>query len=272
MANDSKQYQEEEYIFSEDEQQADTFDSTDTSKKSSTDTGSVSIKESLLKTWRRNLFIGIGLVIVIFLVYKVVSIFFQPSNTNQITKIPSVITASAKPKIQMGTVNLPTKSTESSSAIHQAVNNYNQNRGEDSRLVKLETSAQTINAEVTDLQNSTQNLQASMDSVNTQLSQLNATLAVLTDKIQAQENKIVASKKKVKPRVITAPKIVKQELYYVLAIVPGRAWLKGSNGDTITVGAGTEIPGHGRVVNIDSQLGYVTTDSGSVIRYAPSDL
>ncbi|MFN7098565.1 MAG: hypothetical protein ACK4PR_13580, partial [Gammaproteobacteria bacterium] len=53
--------------------------------------------------------------------------------------------------------------------------------------------------------------------------------------------------------------------YYVQAIIPGRAWLKNSSGQIITVAPGDPVPGYGTVTNIDAQNGVVTTSSGTKI-------
>lgn len=45
--------------------------------------------------------------------------------------------------------------------------------------------------------------------------------------------------------------------YSVQAIIPGRAWLRANNGDTVTVAEGDEIKGVGRVTKIDPYDGVV---------------
>lgn len=61
------------------------------------------------------------------------------------------------------------------------------------------------------------------------------------------------------PSMQTAPD------YYVQAVIPGRAWLKSSNGQIITVTTGDGIPGYGTVETIDSQNGVVITSTGTKI-------
>lgn len=55
--------------------------------------------------------------------------------------------------------------------------------------------------------------------------------------------------------------------YYIQAIIPGRAWLKDSNGKIFTVANGDDIPGYGRVISIEPKQGMVRTDQGKVIEY-----
>jgi hypothetical protein len=50
--------------------------------------------------------------------------------------------------------------------------------------------------------------------------------------------------------------------YSVQAIIPGRAWLKSDNGETITVAEGDIIKGIGRVTRIDPYDGVVEINLG----------
>jgi intracellular multiplication protein IcmG len=55
--------------------------------------------------------------------------------------------------------------------------------------------------------------------------------------------------------------------YYIQAIIPGRAWLKDSNGKIFTVTTGDGIPGYGTVIKIEPKKGLISTDQGRVIEY-----
>lgn len=56
--------------------------------------------------------------------------------------------------------------------------------------------------------------------------------------------------------------------YTVEAVVPQRAWLQTSDGNTVTVTIGDEVPGLGAVTAIDPYSGNVNTASGTTIKYA----
>jgi len=60
---------------------------------------------------------------------------------------------------------------------------------------------------------------------------------------------------------------VPTQTFYVEAVVPGRAWLQGSDGETISVSIGSYLEGYGRVTRIDEDRGVVATSSGHVIPY-----
>ena len=54
--------------------------------------------------------------------------------------------------------------------------------------------------------------------------------------------------------------------YNVEACLNGRAWLRDSHGNTLTVSIGDIIPGYGAIVAIDSVNTLVSTSSGSIFR------
>jgi hypothetical protein len=51
-------------------------------------------------------------------------------------------------------------------------------------------------------------------------------------------------------------------IYTVQAIIPGRAWLKSDNGDTVTVAEGDILKDYGRITKIDPYDGIVNIDTG----------
>jgi hypothetical protein len=53
--------------------------------------------------------------------------------------------------------------------------------------------------------------------------------------------------------------------YAVQAIIPGRAWLKAENGETVTVAEGDIIKNYGRITKIDPYDGIVQIDAGGRI-------
>jgi methyl-accepting chemotaxis protein len=267
--NDSKNNNEEEYLFSEDEH-TDPLNPGDPSVQIPGE--AFSEKESFWKKWRKNIIVGVGLFLVVFIVYKVISSFFESNDVKQqIPEIPaqsSVVSTALNNTPPVEQVN---QSVSSTASLHDSVNLYNQNRQETQQLTQLEATTQNISAEVDSLQNTTQNLQSSIDNINGQLSQLNTALTALTNQMQTQENRWVQSQKKAKPKPVYHKPVIKREGYQTMAVIPGRAWLKSSQGATITVGVGTAIPGYGQVTAINTQSGRVVTSSGIIIKYAPND-
>jgi len=54
--------------------------------------------------------------------------------------------------------------------------------------------------------------------------------------------------------------------YSVYAIIPGRAWLRAANGNTLTVSEGDQLGEYGKVLKIDPSNGIVVTSSGVTLR------
>lgn len=133
-----------------------------------------------------------------------------------------------------------------------------------------------------------QNMNYTVSNVNTQLTDLNANIkdlgpkvdelkqmvTNLMAKVEEQENRIALLTMRPKHRAVTAPvkKVLKQHLtYYINAIIPGRAWLIASNGSSLTVSRGSDVPGYGIVRTIDSRQGKVMTSSGRIIKFSQQD-
>jgi intracellular multiplication protein IcmG len=125
---------------------------------------------------------------------------------------------------------------------------------------KISTLDQTVNQQqqtITQLQG---NISAMQDSMNT----LNASIDTLTQQLASINAKLAKPAPK---KTIQEPMAPPPVTYTVKAMVPGRAWLKGSDGSLLTVSTGSSLPAHGQVTNIDLQQGQVTTSDGSVFSY-----
>ncbi|OGT64964.1 MAG: hypothetical protein A3J38_02905 [Gammaproteobacteria bacterium RIFCSPHIGHO2_12_FULL_45_9] len=59
--------------------------------------------------------------------------------------------------------------------------------------------------------------------------------------------------------------------FEVQALLPGRAWVLGSNGQTLSLAIGDMVPGYGYVKVIDTARGVVETTSGKTIGYGQND-
>jgi hypothetical protein len=65
--------------------------------------------------------------------------------------------------------------------------------------------------------------------------------------------------------VLSSERPTNKAAYTVQAIIPGRAWLKADNGDTLTVAEGDVIRGLGKVVKIDPYDGVVNINTGNKV-------
>ncbi len=119
--------------------------------------------------------------------------------------------------------------------------------------------------------------------LDSQLSDLQASLASLEMRVSELDNKLDTQLKQLHSANAHTPSIRRvyvkkgsvsskhKGLYYVRAIIPGRAWLIQRDGTTTTVSVGDSVAGYGSVEDIDPEQGIVRFSSGDIITYSPSD-
>jgi len=115
----------------------------------------------------------------------------------------------------------------------------------------------------------TKSMQAQIQSLNTRVAdmeaQINQLVQVLTRRNQNVSNPNSGSSMNGMPSSSVqherSPEV--KVAYNVQAIIPGRAWLKAENGETLTVAEGDLIRNVGRVTKIDPYDGVVEINTGS---------
>lgn len=218
---------------------------------------------------KRNILIIVGVLVIVIAVYKLIEIFLEPSTATK--KTTTTVTKTVQQpqqttQLQQQTEKIPSFQQQSSQ-LNEEVKN---------RLQTLQTSTEqstskigTVNQQLSQLSNSVANVQSTLQAISNQLQSINSTL----QQQQAEIAVLKAQKRPVyKPRVVRkryrAPRrVIKRTVYYIQAMLPGRAWLILPNGSTITVTVGSRLPGYGRVRSIDPIRGIVKTSSGAIIRY-----
>jgi len=152
----------------------------------------------------------------------------------------------------------------------------------------ISNAIQNISDEMTINVNNIKQLETTISVLNTTVEQLNKTINAMDNRILgltetvdglsqdlANVKKVMidedmdlanpgtikfSNKKQAQPLNNTAPS------YTVHAIIPGRAWLKSSSGQIITVTEGDKIGDYGTVAVIDSANGLVRTSSGIILK------
>lgn len=119
---------------------------------------------------------------------------------------------------------------------------------------------QTLNQQQQTINQLQTNMEALQESVNT----VNNSVGTLSQKMDALDSKL--TKPVVRPLAKSAP-VAPPINYIIRAMVPGRAWLQGSNGSSLSVAVGNEVPGHGTVTDIELNSGQVMMSDGSVFSY-----
>lgn len=153
---------------------------------------------------------------------------------------------------------------------------------------EIRSAIQNISDEMTVNVNNIKQLETTISALNTTVEQLNKTINAMDNrvlsltetvdglsqdlanvkKVMIDEDMDLASPGTVKFSNKKQPQTVGSSApsYTVHAIIPGRAWLKSSSGQIITVTEGDKIGDYGTVAVIDSANGLVRTSSGIILK------
>lgn len=154
--------------------------------------------------------------------------------------------------------------------------------------VEISSAIQNISDEMTVNVNNIKQLETTISALNTTVEQLNKTINAMDNRVLSLTETVdglsqdLANVKKVmidEDMDLASPGTVKfsnkkqpqtinssSPSYSVHAIIPGRAWLKSSSGQIITVTEGDKIGDYGTVAVIDSANGLVRTSSGIILK------
>ncbi len=217
---------------------------------------------------RRNALIVIVIVIVIFLLYKFIGGFF--AKKSDIQTPPAVVTpvVVSKPVVAIPkqTVVVEPLVTTAPPAENPMVQQ---------KLDTLESSQQSLRNDLGTMNNQLDGINTSITALNTKMVELNQVITNLAAIVEQQSARItVLLAPKIKPR--KSHRIYKRDMestlvYYIQAVIPGRAWLIATNGSTLTVREGTQVKGYGVVRLIDAIQGRVIMSSGRVFRFSQQD-
>lgn len=99
-----------------------------------------------------------------------------------------------------------------------------------------------------------------------ELAELKQNINILVDGIKQMLIDINQLKQQNRPnrRATTVPRLI----YNVLAVVPGRAWLRSERGEVVTLRVGDRLPGYGTVKAISVNQSMVVMSDGSIIQFA----
>ena len=114
-------------------------------------------------------------------------------------------------------------------------------------------------------------LSKQVDSLKGSLSGLKNVVLGLTSQIRRNhELQKMLTNYRVKKKRSLNQIIRSMKRYFVQAVIPGRAWIKASDGSSETVTVGDYVKGYGEVTGINSISGVVSTSSGVNINYGVS--
>lgn len=120
---------------------------------------------------------------------------------------------------------------------------------------------------INEFETQNKNLTDQVQTLNTKISSLESQLTQLVQALsqKALSQQQAAPQQQPKQNVESEAKEVQPAehlAYNVQAIIPGRAWLRGDNGDTVTVAEGDSVKNLGRVTKIDPYDGIVEINTG----------
>lgn len=217
---------------------------------------------------RKKLLMLVGALVVIIVGYELVGVFISSSDT---AKQPGSTQAAIAQRQQQ--------------AQHQFANHqkHQQTAQDLDQLARAHVEAVSSQNQLTQHLSQTK---AQVATLSQNLTRLTSIVRQLSNKIDATDSEINslgqnlnrqrALLKSLTDRVFHVSKnsrnIEQKPVYYVKALIPGRAWLTRTlDGSTITVSPGDRVSRLGRVVKIDVNRNVVMTSSGRAIRFSPQD-
>lgn len=221
---------------------------------------------------KRNALIVVVFVIVTVLMYKLIGgIFFSSeASTQSIKQTNSIQAQVVAPKIENPEPVIAMRPVETMPEV-----NTQHNTELVKKISAVEASQESIRSEFNTVSQKVSGVNDNLNNLNAQINNLNQAITNLSNQVLKQSEEInvlmarAQPKKRVKPLLHST--VSEPLAYYIQAVIPGRAWLIGSNGSTLTVREGTKISGYGMVTLIDSMQGRVLTSSGQVIKFSQED-
>lgn len=168
-------------------------------------------------------------------------------------------------------INTPATSTQIAAAektrqVQQPIPNQNL-----AQLQQNESSLDDLKQQVGSSETQIQQIQSQLSQMGAQLTSLSASKDTLNQAVAALAQDVRSLIKKT-TKVKRHKKVAAKPITYTIrALVPGRAWVSGSNGQSATLVVGDTLKQYGRVTSIQPEKGLVTTSSGKKIVFSLAD-
>lgn len=225
------------------------------------------------KDIKRNALIAFGVVILAMVLYKLFGyLFFQKTDEIAMeTPTPVVTQPVTEPlpqPVQPVVEATPVVTPQPQPVL--AADNSELNK----KVAAIELAQENVRSEVSTVGQQVNSVNNNVQNLNSQIASLNQVINNLSTQLAKQTEEIDLLMARTQPkRVVKAVSkpAAARLVYYIQAVIPGRAWIIASNGSTLTVREGTKIAGYGVVKLIDPLDGRVVTSSGQVIRFSQED-
>lgn len=267
----AEEFKDDEYHFSETDEMP-PFDEQDESPhRVVTASGTTQLKRIIL--------IGIAAFIVLLLLYKFLGGYFSSGKPTQTLKVAKDTPTQAKPQTekevspQVTQVPQPEEPTQPVYQPTEPQRTVQTNPQVMEKLNQLESASNKSQENFQMLVQRLTEMKSTLEQTTNRLSQLNSNIMVLSQELSEQEHELTRLKTQVVRKRHTVHRVVRKpvEVYYIQALIPGRAWLKSKRGAILTVSIGDKIRGYGTIKSIDPHQGEVITSLGKVITFSPSD-
>lgn len=212
-----------------------------------------------IKRW--HILVAIGGLIVLLGTYKIVSFLAGRATQKQAQ------TASAPPVVSSPAPSAKAKVAAPAAASTGVANN---------RIVAMEAQMADIDKKMAQEQEAITRIEGALSNMQSEMANLTSVLQGITTQLAEQQMRAAAAQREAEAKKKAAAarqhkRVVKRRIFYLKAVVPGRAWLQAADGTTTTIGLGQTLSGYGHVVEIDAAQGFVLTSSGEVIRFNSDD-
>ena len=141
------------------------------------------------------------------------------------------------------------------------------------RISALDEMQRAARSDMATMNDQLNTLGKSVDEMVAKIAELNIIINNLSMKVDEQAHRVDLITMKLAPKRVAHKKhtVNHRIIYHLEAVIPGRAWLMGSDGSTLTVKKGSMLPGYGIVTFIDANQGRISISSGQVIRFSQDD-
>ncbi|KTD47088.1 protein IcmG (DotF) [Legionella rubrilucens] len=222
------------------------------------------------KDVRKNALIVIALIVVAMIIYKFMGAMFSrkpepvtPTQTVTTPVTPTPVTPVVTQPTPSSLTPVPTQ-PQPTAAVSDEINQ---------KLSALELAQQGMRSEITTINNQLNGLSGNVNDLSNKIAALSQSVSLLAAKVEQQSQQIAVLTVRTKPKPVphVVRKVTPRPVYYIQAVIPGRAWLIATNGSTLTVREGSVIAGYGTVKLIDATQGRVVMSTGQIIRFSQQD-
>lgn len=226
-------------------------------------TGKPSSEEARAKLIK-NAIIAVVVIIVLIIIVKLFSAFFSGKKPE--TKLASVPQEQAQPAVAVTPPQPPAPIVQQTSQGSVKITQ---------QLTDLESNQQNMQNGISTLNSQLGGINGNLNAVSAKIAELSTIIANLSAKVEEQSREIDQLTIKRTKAVNTVHRIHHKPgmaiKYYIQAVIPGRAWLIATNGNTLTVREGSTVPGYGVIKLIDPNQGCILTSSGRMIKFSQQD-